>query len=389
MNKSLPESVEEFLASLQRFEALLNKAKQPPIGDIYQWYPYTTISSIHHLLPVLSRHFNVFRRSLESGRVLDLGCADGDLAYFFASLGCGVAAVDLPASNFNWMRGVRTLGERLNHHIHIHEIDLDAQFSLPHEAYGLVLFLGLLYHLKSPLHVLESLARTSRYCLLSTRVAQVTPAGTFIQAEPVAYLLDHREANDDPTNYWIFSEAGLLRLIKRAGWRVVGSNLVGCREASNPVDPAADERMFVFLRSQRCSAPAEVALLEGWTDPVLQKWAWTEKRFTFQVRLCESSRPPAFLLGFVIPAAISSVSAVTVSCRINGVAAGSQVYRSHGDQIFESPLPDTIDHTLPMLFEFFVEHKFDPRPDPRDLGVIMPFTGAIAGTGAPILFWMD
>src|SRR5579864_8384741 len=233
MNKSLPESVEEFLASLQLFEALLNKAKQPPIGDIYQWYPYTTISSIHHLLPVLSRHFNVFRRSLESGRVLDLGCADGDLAYFFASLGCGVAAVDLPASNFNWMRGVRTLGERLNHHIHIHEIDLDAQFSLPHEAYGLVLFLGLLYHLKSPLHVLESLARTSRYCLLSTRVAQVTPAGTFIQAEPVAYLLDHREANDDPTNYWIFSEAGLLRLIKRAGWRVVGSNLVGCREASD------------------------------------------------------------------------------------------------------------------------------------------------------------
>lgn len=159
-NKSLAESVEEFLASLQLFEALLNKAKQPPIGDIYQWYPYTTTSSIHHLLPVLSRHFDVFRRSLESGRVLDLGCADGDLAYFFASLGCRVAAVDLPASNFNWMRGVRTLGERLNYHIDIHEIDLDAQFSLPHEAYGLVLFLGLLYRLKNPLHVLESLART-------------------------------------------------------------------------------------------------------------------------------------------------------------------------------------------------------------------------------------
>jgi hypothetical protein len=147
--------------------------------------------------------------------------------------------------------------------------------------------------------------------------------------------------------------------------------------------------MFVFLRSQLCSAPAEVALLEGWTDPVLQKWAWTEKRFTFQVRLCESSRPPAFLLGFIIPEAISSVSAVTIRCRVNGVAAGSQIYRSHGDQIFESPFPDAVDHTQPMLFEFLVEHKFDPRPDPRDLGVIMPFTGAIGGTGAPILFWVD
>jgi hypothetical protein len=42
-----------------------------------------------------------------------------------------------------------------------------------------------------------------------------------------------------------------------------------------------------------------------------------------------------------------------------------------------------------MLFRFTVEHTFDPRPDTRDLGVIMPFTGAISGIGERILFWVN
>jgi hypothetical protein len=55
----------------------------------------------------------------------------------------------------------------------------------------------------------------------------------------------------------------------------------------------------------------------------------------------------------------------------------------------EAPFPKAVDCAQPMLFEILVEHEFDPRPDQRNLGIIMPFTGAIAGTGTPILFWMD
>jgi tRNA (mo5U34)-methyltransferase len=55
-----------------------------------------------------------------------------------------------------------------------------------------------------------------------------------------------READDDPTNYWIFSPAGLECLLKRCGWSVKYAHRVGEVGRSNPVDNNPDERMFVF-----------------------------------------------------------------------------------------------------------------------------------------------
>lgn len=72
------------------------------------------------------------------------------------------------------------------------------------------------------------------------------PDGRNVEAMALAYLLDTREANDDPTNYWIFSPVGLERLLKRCGWRVKHTHRVGEVGRSNPVDNSADERMFVF-----------------------------------------------------------------------------------------------------------------------------------------------
>ena len=206
---------------------------------------------------------------------------------------------------------------------------------------------------------------------------------------PIAYLLDHREANNDPTNFWVFSHQGLLRLAKRTGWRVLGWRSAGCQTDSNPAAPEADERMFLFLRSQLCSAPARITLRTGWTEPLVQKWAWTEKKFGLEVQMDEARRPLSFLLGFVVPDAIASISAVKVDCAVNGHPAGTEVFEGSGDKIFEKPLPRAVDHGRPMLFEFSVEHRFDPHPDPRDLGIIMPFSGAIHGTNLPILFWMN
>lgn len=55
-----------------------------------------------------------------------------------------------------------------------------------------------LYHLKKPFHVLETLANNARCCVLSTRVGARSVATTEIREEPIAYLLDNREANNDP-----------------------------------------------------------------------------------------------------------------------------------------------------------------------------------------------
>jgi tRNA (mo5U34)-methyltransferase len=80
------------------------------------------------------------------------------------------------------MAGIRALKEALGSFVEIHAVDLDSQFELPEQQYGLVFFLGLLYHLKNPFYVLESLSKAARYCLLSTRVMRVLPpAGVSVQ----------------------------------------------------------------------------------------------------------------------------------------------------------------------------------------------------------------
>jgi len=48
----------------------------------------------------------------------------------------------------------------------------DRPFTLPHDAYDVVLFLGILYHLRNPFYVLEELARRTTHLLLSTRIAR-------------------------------------------------------------------------------------------------------------------------------------------------------------------------------------------------------------------------
>ena len=149
------------------------------------------------------------------------------------------------------MRGVRALKDALESAVEIFELDVDDRFALPAPAYGLALFLGTLYHLKNPFYALETVARHARFCLLSTRIARFTPGGRVnFQDLPMAYLLDDREANADPTNYWIFSEAGLRRILQRSGWEVRAFTTTGDTCTSDPSAPAADERAFCFLRSR-------------------------------------------------------------------------------------------------------------------------------------------
>ena len=384
----VPRSVKQLLEYGSQFEGRLAAAKRTPPSDGYQWYPYNTIGSLALLAPLLENNFAEFQAGL-CGKLLDIGCGDGDLSYFFASIGCPITAVDLPISNFNWMNGVRALRTRLDLPVEIRQMDLDSQFVLQDAPYGLALLLGILYHLKNPFYVLETLAQNAVYCLLSTRIAARTVAGTPMRDEPLAYLLDSREANNDPTNFWIFSQQGLLRLVKRAGWSVLGWRSIGCTTDSNPADSHADERMFLFLRSRFCSAPAQLTLQAGWTDPVEPNWAWTEKKFSLEVRLEEGWRPISFRLGFAVPEAMAGASTVTLSCAVNGHSAGKEVFHGTGEKLFEKPLPKAVDPTRPMIFEFSVEHDFDPHPDPRDLGIIVPFTGAIRGTTSPVLFCLS
>jgi tRNA (mo5U34)-methyltransferase len=216
------------------------------------WYPYATLRNI----PVLERVLAGAGLDLlelcrgKYGRVADIGAADGDLAFFLEELGFSVDVVDNEFTNFNRLDGARILKEALNSSISIRSIDLDSQFTLFGEKYDAVFLLGILYHLKNPFFVLESLARMTRYCFVSTRIARQTSDGRPLAPYPVAYLLGPQECNNDSTNFWIFSDEGLKRLIHRTGWSILEYTTIGDTNNSTPADPDRDERAFCLLQSK-------------------------------------------------------------------------------------------------------------------------------------------
>jgi len=132
----------------------------------------------------------------------------------------------------------------------IRSVDLDAQFPLSGEKYDVIFLLGILYHLKNPFFVLESLARITKYCFVSTRIAKQTADGQRLSPYPVAYLVGPQECNNDDTNFWIFSDGGLKRLIERTGWNVLSYVTIGDTINSTPADPDRDERAFCFLEKR-------------------------------------------------------------------------------------------------------------------------------------------
>jgi hypothetical protein len=231
------------------FEATLAAAKARAARSDFPWYPYRTLLNLENLDRLLSGG----NRGVFEGcrRVADIGAADGELAFFLESKGMRVDAIDHAATNFNQLRGARALKKALRSSVEIHDVDLDARFRLPRERYDLIVFLGILYHLKNPYSIMETLARATRWCLLSTRIARFAgDPRTLIEPLPVAYLLDPQECNDDSTNFWIFTDTGLRRLLARTGWEIRDWVSLGNTTDSDPATAAGDERAFLLAESR-------------------------------------------------------------------------------------------------------------------------------------------
>jgi len=214
------------------------------------WYPYPTLWNVG-LLERLSADAGLNLLQVcrgQYGKVADIGAADGDLAFFLENQGLSVDVIDNEATNFNRFLGVRILKDALNSSVTIQSVDLDSQFDLPSKRYDVIFLLGTLYHLKNPFFVLEKLAQMTRYCFASTRIAKQTTNGHLLSPYPVAYLLGPQECNDDYTNYWIFTDEALKRLIDRTGWSLLSQVNIGDTTNSTPADLDRDERAFVFLR---------------------------------------------------------------------------------------------------------------------------------------------
>jgi hypothetical protein len=222
------------------------------------WYPYSTLHNVavlEKLCAAAGVHLLELCRGVH-GKVADIGAADGDLAFFLETQGFSVDVIDNEYTNFNGLEGARTIKAALNSSVTIQSVDLDSQFSLAGQKYDVIFFLGTLYHLKNPYFLLESLARITRYCFVSTRIAKQTADGSLLAPHPVAYLVGPQECNDDDTNFWIFSDQGLKRLIDRTGWNLVSYLTIGDTGSSTPADCERDERAFCLLEKRPPSLSA-------------------------------------------------------------------------------------------------------------------------------------
>ena len=142
------DSIGGLQAKALEFQQILEARKHEVAPPDFPWYPYGTLHNFGPLDELMRRENSTLLQLMGDDVVLDIGCADGDLAFFLEHLGCKVQVIDYGPTNFNTMRGLRLLQGGLASKVAIHEVDLDAQFDLPQERYSVVFFLGLLYHLK-------------------------------------------------------------------------------------------------------------------------------------------------------------------------------------------------------------------------------------------------
>lgn len=359
-------------SAAERFRPRLEIARRKLEGSSLRWYPYGTLSNVDRIETLLASDEEPILGSARTKGVLDLGCGDGDLSFLFESMGCKVTAIDNPATNHNGMRAVRALKAELESSIEVFEMDIDSQFSLPARNYGLSIFLGTLYHLKNPFYVMETLARCSDYCIMSTRVARRLPDGNRLpDKKAIAYLLDTYELNDDQTNYWIFSEAALRRLLKRTGWECLRSFTVGDRRRSDPVSMDHDERAFCLLKGH--FGLTHLRLLSGWNQAEPAGWRWTGREFAIGFRDDRARHYARMVMRvYVPPELISRLGPLTLSARVDGRELKPEVFNRSGHAIFERSLGTKPGVGPASAIHFSLDKSFVPGgTDGRELGIVV------------------
>lgn len=189
------------------------------LGD----YPQQKWRRFAHALP----------SDLRGKTVLDLGCNAGFYALEMKRRGAArVLGVD---SDPRYLAQARLAAE-------VHGLDIELrQLSVYDigelgERFDIVLFMGVLYHLRYPLLALDRLREHAVGELLvfqsmlrgSERVAELAPDYDFHDNSPffdigfpAMYFIEHRYAGD-PSNWWIPNQACVEALLRSAGFAIDG-----------------------------------------------------------------------------------------------------------------------------------------------------------------------
>ncbi len=169
---------------------------------------------------------------LSGQRALDVGCNAGFYSFELARRGADVLAIDHDPHYLHQARWARERYE-LAGSVEFRELGV---YDLAHlgETFDLVLFLGVLYHLRYPLLGLDLVAERTRGTLV---LQTLTMPGGAPRGEapldvgidereqlrdpdwPAAAFVEHRLAGD-PTNWWVPSAGAVEAMVRTTGFAV-------------------------------------------------------------------------------------------------------------------------------------------------------------------------
>jgi tRNA (mo5U34)-methyltransferase len=215
-------------------------APDHPLGDFpaYKW---------HELAPALPA-------DLAGLRALDIGCNAGFYSFELARRGAEVVAIDLDE---HYLRQARWARERLGLEARV-ELRRQSVYELARDdtAYDVILFMGVLYHLRHPLLALDLVASKAR--LLVVVQTLTLPGDEAVDPPPdlpfgkrtrllepgwpTMAFVEHSLAGD-PTNWWAANHACVEAMARSAGLEVVarpGHELYVCKPHGLPGRVAAE-----------------------------------------------------------------------------------------------------------------------------------------------------
>ena len=188
------------------------------LGD----YPSVKFQRFAHALPA----------DLTGKSVLDIGCNAGFYSIEMKRRGAErVLGVDFDE---RYLAQGRFAAETLGMEIEFRQLSVYDVASL-HEQFDVVIFMGVLYHLRHPLLALDLIREhVARDLMLfqsmqrgSNEVAQLEQDYDFWQTEiferpefPRMYFIEHKYTGD-PTNWWIPNRACVEAMLRSAGFEIV------------------------------------------------------------------------------------------------------------------------------------------------------------------------
>lgn len=162
----------------------------------------------------------VFRYFEPGSSVLDIGAWDGFFSFMAKRRG---ASRVLATDHFSWVGGGWGTKRSFDFARATLKLEIDEKVIDPSDmtadtvaASDVVLFLGVLYHLKHPLYILERVAPLAKKQFIVETQLDVTDI-----PRPAAAFYPGRELGNDPTNWWGPNVPAVIAMLQTVGFQRV------------------------------------------------------------------------------------------------------------------------------------------------------------------------